>query len=56
MEIFTRIFELFTFIAGIAILTLLIGNPSGTAQVVSSVTGGFNDLLRTITLQSGGIR
>ena len=54
MEVIQRTFELFTFIAGIAILTLLIGRPQATAQVVGAVTGGFNDLLNTITLQNQG--
>lgn len=54
MEVIQRAFELATFIAGIAVLTLLIGRPQATQQVISAVSGGFNDTLRTITLQSGG--
>lgn len=56
MEVLTRLFELATFIAGIAILTLLIGNPQGTAQVIGAATSGFDSLLRTITLQGGALR
>lgn len=54
MEVIQRAFELATFIAGIAVLTLLIGRPQATAQVVGAVTGGFDDLLQTITLQRQG--
>ncbi len=54
MEVIQRSFELATFIAGIAILTLLIGRPQATAQVVGAVTGGFGDLLNIITLQNNG--
>jgi hypothetical protein len=54
MEVIQRAFELATFIAGIAVLTLLIGRPQATAQVIGAATGGFDDLLQTITLQKRG--
>ena len=55
MELITRTFELLTFIAGIAILTLLIGNAGKTATVIDSASTAFNNLLRTITLQGGSL-
>lgn len=54
MEIFQRFFELATFIIGVAIITLLIGRPEATAQVVQSVTGGLNDIIGSLTLQRNG--
>lgn len=56
MDVLTRIFELATFIAGIAILTLLIGQADKTATVIDSATSGFDNLLRTITLQNSSLR
>lgn len=55
MEVIQRTFELATFIAGIAVLTLLIGRPQATAQVIGAATSGFNDVLETITLQRQGV-
>lgn len=42
---------------GVATLALLIGRASQTATVIKAGTSGFNDLLRTVTLQSnyGGL-
>lgn len=53
MEVITRFFEFMTFVFGLAILTLIIGRPQATAQVEQATFGGFNDLLKTITLQNG---
>lgn len=55
MEVIRSLFELATFIAGIAILTLLIGNAGKTATVIESATSGFDRLLQTITLQNGSL-
>lgn len=51
MDLIQRIFELATLLIGVAVLTLLIGRPDATAQVVGSTAGAFNGLLRTVTLQ-----
>lgn len=38
---------------GVAILALIIGRANNTATVIKAATGGFNDLLKTVTLQTG---
>lgn len=47
------VFEIATLLIGVATLALLIGRSSDTARVVQSTGGTFNELLRTVTLQSG---
>jgi hypothetical protein len=47
------VLEIAMALIGVAILALLVGHASGTSQVIQSATGGFNDLLRTVTLQNG---
>jgi hypothetical protein len=38
---------------GVALIALLVGNASKTAQVVNASAQGFNSLLQTVTLQGG---
>jgi hypothetical protein len=40
-----------TIILGIAVLTLIINKASDSVSLINSATGGFNTILRTITLQ-----
>ena len=40
-------------IIGIALIALLVGNSQKTVQVLSQAGNTFNDLLATVTLQSG---
>lgn len=47
------ILEVAMALLGIALIALLVGNASKTTQVVSSATSGFNELLKTVTLQNG---
>jgi hypothetical protein len=39
-------------LVGVALVALLIGHAGGTAQVIAAGTSGFNQLLRTVTLQN----
>ena len=45
--------EIATGLLGIALIALLVGNASKTVQVIDAGTSGFNQLLRTVTLQNG---
>lgn len=46
--------EIASLLIGVALVALLVSRASQTAQLISSATGGFNQLLRTVTLQGGG--
>jgi hypothetical protein len=39
----------------IALIALLLSRSQDTATVVGSVSSNFNNLLRTVTLQQGGV-
>ena len=47
------VFEIATLLIGVATLALLIGRSQNTSQVIQSAGGTFNELLRTVTMQSG---
>lgn len=47
--------EIASLLIGVALVALLVSRASGTAQVINSAAGGFNSLLRTVTLQGSGI-
>jgi len=49
--VFRGVFELAMAMLGIAVLTLLINRSGDTQTVIGAATGGFNALLRTLTLQ-----
>ena len=53
MNSMSGVLEIAMALIGVAILALLVGHASGTAQVIQSATGGFDQLLRTVTLQNG---
>lgn len=46
--------EIATGILGIALIALLINRSSDTAKVIQAGTGGFDMLIRTVTLQNSG--
>lgn len=52
MEITKGFFGLMMAGLGLAGVTLLLSNPSGTSQVVGSVTQGYTNILRVLTLQN----
>lgn len=52
-SVFRGTFELAATLLGIATLALLINKSSNTVQVVKGLGGTFNELIRTVTLQSG---
>lgn len=39
-------------LVSVSLVALLVGHAQGTATVVKAVTGGFNGLLQTVTLQN----
>lgn len=45
--------EIAALLIGVALVALVIGQADKTARVVQSAGGVFNDLLKTVTLQSG---
>jgi hypothetical protein len=40
-------------LAGIALVALLVSNSGGAVKIIQAAGGTYNDLLRTVTLQSG---
>lgn len=48
-----QITEIAALLIGVALVALIIGQADKTATVIKSAGGTFNDLLRTVTLQSG---
>ncbi|MGI0011911.1 MAG: hypothetical protein ACREBU_00495 [Nitrososphaera sp.] len=54
MPVVDRVFDLAVLIVGVAILTLLIGQAGKTVQVVKGSASAFDQLLQTVTLQTGG--
>lgn len=49
-----KLTEIAVLLIGVALVALLVGRSQGTAQVIQAGTSGFNQLLRTVTLQDGG--
>lgn len=49
-----KLTEIAVLLIGVAMVALLVGRSQGTAQVIQAGTMGFNELLRTVTLQNGG--
>lgn len=47
--------EIASLLIGVALVALLVSRASQTSQVITAATGGFNTLLRTVTLQGGGL-
>lgn len=39
-------------LAGIALVALLVSNSSGAVSIIRAAGGTYNDLLKTVTLQS----
>lgn len=46
--------EIASLLIGVALVALLVSRASQTSQVIAAATGGFNSLLRTVTLQGSG--
>lgn len=38
---------------GVALVALIVGRADQSSKVIATAAGGFNDLLKTVTLQSG---
>lgn len=38
---------------GVAVIALIVGRADQSSKVIATAAGGFNDLLRTVTLQNG---
>lgn len=55
MKLLDNVFEIAVLLIGVAIITLLVNPRSNTTQVIGAATSGFNQLLNTITLQTGGM-
>lgn len=53
MDIGRGIMEIAMGLLAIAMIALLVNRAKDTSQVISSAAGGFNSLLRTVTLQNG---
>lgn len=48
------LFEIASLFIGVSVLALLIGHPSATKTVVTSVGDTFANLLKTVQLSNGG--
>lgn len=52
-----QITEIAALLIGVALVALIVGQADKTSQVITSAGSTFNDLLKTVTLQSGfGVR
>jgi hypothetical protein len=47
------ILEIATLLIGVALIALLVNPKANTVNVIRTGGGAFNDLLRTVTLQTG---
>lgn len=47
--------EIATLLIGVALVALLVNRFQGTATIISTGGGVFNELLRTVTLQNSGV-
>ena len=47
--------EIASLLIGVALVALLVSRASQTSQIIGSATSGFNQLLKTVTLQGGGL-
>ena len=47
-----NIMEIAALLISVAFVALLLNRSSGTVQIIKASTGGFNDLLKTVTLQN----
>ncbi len=45
--------EIAGLLIGVALIALIIGNAGGASTVIGTSAGAFNQLLQTVTLQSG---
>lgn len=46
--------EIASLLIGVSLVALLVTRASGTAQVITAATTGFNQLLTTVSAQGGG--
>lgn len=46
--------EIASLLIGVALVALLVSRASQTSQIINSATAGFNNLLKTVTLQGSG--
>ena len=49
-----NVFEIATLLIGVALVTLLVNRQANTVPVIQAATSGFDQLLRTVTLQNMG--
>lgn len=47
------VFEIATLLVGVSVLTLILNPKANTVPVVKAAGQTFNELLRTVTLQTG---
>lgn len=47
-----NIVEIAALLIGVAFVALLLNRSRGTVDIIKASTGGFNDLLKTVTLQN----
>lgn len=52
MNIIGNVTEIAVLLIGVALIALLVNKQANTTQVIGAATGGFNELLRTVTLQN----
>ena len=50
--LFRNLTEIAALIIGVAFVALLLNRSRGTVDIIKAGTGGFNDLLKTVTLQN----
>ncbi len=53
MKVMDEIFGIATLMIGVAVITLLLNKSANTVEVIKTSTSGFNNLLKTLTLQAG---
>lgn len=49
----TEVTQVALTLAGIALVALLVSNSGGAVNIIKAAGGTYNDLLKTVTLQSG---
>lgn len=54
-ELMKGVFEIAMALVGVSLIALLIGRSRDTATVVESGASALDRLLRTVTLQNGGL-
>lgn len=54
MKMGEQLTEIAVLLIGVALVALLVGRYQGTVSIIRAGTGGFNQLLQTVTLQGRG--